>query len=154
MAEKKTTKKEYFAIIREIVAASDHKDKEGILAMIDNEVELLTNKTERGGKKAKEANERTMEIILEVLTDLAKPVTITELMQDARLQTYEKPDKGDSFTIEIMTPQKLTSLVKKLEKDGKVINTVEKKKSYYSVPAPAEEKAEDVEETEAATAEE
>ena len=44
MANTKMTKKEYFALIRTIVEATDREDKAEMLGFIDHEVELLSKK--------------------------------------------------------------------------------------------------------------
>ena len=44
MANTKMTKKEYFALIRTIVEATDREDKAEMLNFIDHEVELLSKK--------------------------------------------------------------------------------------------------------------
>ena len=143
MAEKKITKKEYFAIVKDIVEASGIDNKADIVAFLDHEVELLNNKS--GKSKAtptQAANAVTLNVIKEVLSELDKPVTITELLTDVRLQSYTEITK-DGEKIIAMTNQKLSSLIKKLVDAHEVIRTEEKKKAYFSLP-----KAEDSTENE------
>lgn len=132
--EKKMTKREYFAIIRKIVAASNSDQKEGCLIMIDREVELLNNKTSKTNSKMSAANDAIKMTVIEVLDDLKKPMTITEMLQDSRLTTYERPAKGDAVTIETMTSQKLSSIVSKMVESNTLVRTMEKKKAYFSLP--------------------
>lgn len=115
--EKKMTKKEYFAVLAEVVANSDMENKEGALAFINHEVELLEKKSAKSGQtKTQKENVGIMETISEVLADIGKPVTITELMKDERLSAYSN--------------QKLSALVRQMPN---VVKTTEKKKSYFSL---------------------
>lgn len=115
--EKKMTKKEYFAVLAEVVANSDMENKEGALAFINHEIELLEKKSAKSGQtKTQKENVGIMETISEVLADMGKPVTITELMKDERLSAYSN--------------QKLSALVRQMPN---VVKTTEKKKSYFSL---------------------
>ena len=133
MANNKITKKEYFAIVKDIVEASGADNKTDIVAFLDHEVELLNKKS--GKSKAtptQAANAVTLNVIKEVLGELDKPVTITELLTDVRLQSYTETTK-DGEKVITMTNQKLSSLMKKLVDAGEVIRTEEKKKAYFSL---------------------
>ena len=133
MANNKITKKEYFAIVKNIVEASGADNKADIVAFLDHEVELLNKKS--GKSKAtptQAANAVTLNVIKEVLGELDKPVTITELLTDVRLQSYTETTK-DGEKVIAMTNQKLSSLMKKLVDAGEVIRTEEKKKAYFSL---------------------
>lgn len=133
MANNKITKKEYFAIVKDIVEASGADNKADIVAFLDHEVELLNKKS--GKSKAtptQAANAVTLNVIKEVLGELDKPVTITELLTDVRLQSYTETTK-DGEKVIAMTNQKLSSLMKKLVDAGEVIRTEEKKKAYFSL---------------------
>lgn len=134
MANNKITKKEYFAIVKDIVEASGADNKADIIAFLDHEVELLNKKS--GKSKAtptQAANAVTLNVIKEVLGELDKPVTITELLTDVRLQSYTETTK-DGEKVIAMTNQKLSSLMKKLVDAGEVVRTEEKKKAYFSLP--------------------
>lgn len=134
MANNKITKKEYFAIVKDIVEASGADNKADIVAFLDHEVELLNKKS--GKSKAtptQAANAVTLNVIKEVLGELDKPVTITELLTDVRLQSYTETTK-DGEKVIAMTNQKLSSLMKKLVDTDEVVRTEEKKKAYFSLP--------------------
>ena len=122
MAEKKITKKDWFAAIREVVAESNMENVEEALTFIDHEVELLNNKSAKAGlTKTQKENVAVMELIKDALFEVAKPVTITELMfSSTELAKY--------------TPQKISALVKLLKDKGEVIRTEDKKKAYFSLP--------------------
>lgn len=121
MAEKKMTKKEMFAVVRGIVEASEQCTDE-VLAFIDHEVELLSRKSDNSKKtKSQIENEAVMAKILEALAEVGEPVTISDLQKTVpAMAEYSN--------------QKLSSLLKKLvEDEKKVIKTIDKKKSYFSL---------------------
>lgn len=116
----KMTKKKWFAVIREIVEASNYSEKEGALAMIDNEIYLLNKKSDKATlTKTQTENLAITETIREVLADAENPMTVTEMMKDSRLEEYSN--------------QKLSALLKKLVDAKEVVKTTEKKKSYFSL---------------------
>ena len=119
--EKKMTKKEYFAVLAEVVANSDMENKNGALAFIAHEVELLEKKSAKSGQtKTQKENVEVMEKIKSALGEVGKAVTITELQAaSAEMAEYSN--------------QKLSALLKKLVESGEVVKTTEKKKSYFSL---------------------
>ncbi|AXF52421.1 MAG: hypothetical protein [Caudoviricetes sp.] len=130
---KKLTKKDYFAALRKIVADdSKCSQKDELLKFIDHEVEILNKKSEKKTSGIQKANEAISETILKVMGELNKPVTISELMEDSRLQTYEVEEKGEKKVVK-MSGQKLSALMTNLKKAEKVLRTVEKKKAYFSL---------------------
>lgn len=120
MANTKMTKKEYFAIIRTIVEATEREDKEAMLGFIDHEVELLSKKkSSTNSKKDKELEELCIKVE-EALKELGKPVTITEFMKES---THE---------VATLSNQKLSALLRKCKVErGTVDKKVDKKKSYF-----------------------
>ena len=61
-----------------------------------------------------------METIVEILTDLAKPVRITDL-------------QSANETLANLSNQKISALLKKLVDGGKVAKTIEKKIAFFSI---------------------
>mgnify|MGYP000602261292 CR=1 FL=1 len=115
--EKKMTKKEYFAVLAEVVANSDMENKEGALAFIAHEVELLEKS---GQTKTQKENAEILVKIKAELAEVGKAVTITELQAaSAEMAQYSN--------------QKLSALLKKLVESGEIVKTTEKKKSYFAV---------------------
>ena len=119
--EKKMTKKEYFAVLAEVVANSDMENKEGALTFIAHEVELLEKKSAKSGQtKTQKENAEILVKIKAELAEVGKAVTITELQAaSAEMAQYSN--------------QKLSALLKKLVESGEVVKTTEKKKSYFAV---------------------
>ena len=122
MANTKMTKKDYFALIRTIVEATEREDKEDMLGFIDHEVELLSKKkSSTNSKKDKELEELCIKVE-EALKELGKPVTITEFMKES---THE---------VATLSNQKLTSIFKKCKDERHTVKREEiKKKAYFSL---------------------
>ena len=122
MANTKMTKKDYFALIRTIVEATEREDKEDMLGFIDHEVELLSKKkSSTNSKKDKELEELCIKVE-EALKELGKPVTITEFMKES---THE---------VATLSNQKLTALFKKCKDERHTVKREEiKKKAYFSL---------------------
>lgn len=141
MEKKKLTKKEYFAVIKEVVRGAVPEGDAGVAAngvtvtrgeltdFIDREIELLANKSKKTGntKAEKEAAERFETVIAE-LTAIGKPVTISELMRESAVFS------GD---IENWSSQRLSAILNKEAKakdhTPAVVRTEEKGKAYFSI---------------------
>ncbi len=109
------TKKEMFAEIRTRVA-----DNAEMVAFIDHEIELLSKKRTSVNSKAKAEADARAEKVYNALAEMDKPVTVTELIaltSDEEVAGY--------------TNQRVSALIRKL--GDKVVKTVEKGKSYFSV---------------------
>ena len=124
--EKKMTKKEWFAVLTQVVEQSDMDSKEGALAFIAHEVELLEKKSAKSGQT--KIQKENAEILVKIKAELAtvgKAVTITEFQAaSAEMAQYSN--------------QKLSALLKKLVESGEVVKTTEKKKSYFAVATETE----------------
>lgn len=119
--EKKMTKKEWFAVLANVVEASEMENKTEALAFINHEVELLEKKSAKSGQtKTQKENVEAMEKIKSALGEVGKAVTISELQtENVAMAEYSN--------------QKLSALLKKLVESGEVVKTTEKKKSYFSL---------------------
>ncbi len=127
------TKKEMFAKVIALVEGTEVDEKAEILEKLNHEVELLANRSSSSKPTATQrANTAILATLEGVMAEAEKPMTITDLMKDERLATYEVTDSSGTHT-EVMTNQKLTAMVKKLIANGKVVKTVDKKKSYFSL---------------------
>ena len=115
MAEKKITKKDMFALIKERVA-----DNEDMVAFIDHEIELL-NKKANGSRKptAKQIeNDALKNDVLAVLSAEGKTVS----------QIIASDEKFAG-----MSNQKMTALLKMLVADGSAEKVVDKKTSFFKL---------------------
>ncbi len=114
--EKKITKVQMFAQIREAVA-----DNADMVEFIDHEIELLNKKSaNKKPTKAQAENEVLKDKIVEVLGTLDGGATATEIL-----------NADEAFTG--MSNQKITSMLKLLKDEGRVVKTVDKKKSIFSI---------------------
>ena len=118
---RKITKKERFEMIKEIVLNACVENEAEMIEFIDNEINLLNKKRASGAKTAtQKENEVLVERLYEVLAEIGRPVTVSELQKE-----------NDEFGA--MSNQKVSALMKKLTDAGKVDKTVDKKKSYFSI---------------------
>lgn len=124
---KKMTKVEMFKVIKSVVEGASVENKDEVLAFIGHEIELIENRSSsKKPTKTQKENVGIMELIKTALFEVAKPVTITELLaSNAELAQY--------------TPQKISALIKQMKDRGEVIRTEEKKKAYFSLAEQQEE---------------
>jgi hypothetical protein len=113
--EKKMTKKEMFALIREEV-----KGNAEMVAFIDHELELLEKKRGSADSKKSEEHKVVMDLIRETLALADKGLTVTELQKA-------------SVGLGALSNQKVSSMLKKMVDNGEVVKTIEKKVSYFSL---------------------
>lgn len=125
MDKKKITKATAWNIVKEIVTASGHADKDLLIEKIDNELAILAKKN-AGEKKLTPQQTANLSIQENVLATMnAEPTrlfTITEL-------TKEVPNLPED-----MTPQRMSALVRQLKELGKVERIEEKRKAYFRIP--------------------
>lgn len=121
--ETKMTKKDWFALIYDIVEKSNTKEKQGMLDFILHEVDLLERKKNSGAKLTKKQEEnKEIESLLEIaMASIGKPSTVTEIL------------RSDDSLLKDITPQKASALLNSMVKRDLVIKTTEKKKSYFSL---------------------
>lgn len=123
----KVTKKDMF---NEVIAIAKGLDRQDIVDFANHEIELLEKKASKSGQtKTQKENEALVERVFEALETVGKAVTITELQTEvAEMSEYSN--------------QKLSAMLKKLVDCGRVTKTVDKKKSYFSIPATEVEEGE------------
>lgn len=88
--------------------------------------DTISNKSHSVNKVEQARRSALSEMVLATLVEIDKPVTVSELQRsNVQLQTFENG--------EIISGQRITSILTALVKDGKVTNTKDKKKSYFSL---------------------
>lgn len=114
--EKKLIKKDYYEMIKKICI-----DNPEIVKFCNHEIELLDKKSSKSTlTKTQIENEKIKTEIVNALTEIAKPVTITELQElNEGMSQYSN--------------QKLSALLRALTKEGVTVRTEDKKKAYFSV---------------------
>lgn len=116
MAEIKKTKRVYFNELLEIV-----KDNKELVEFLNHEIELLDKKANsKTPSKTQIENESIKKVIVEVLTESDRPLTITEIQN-----TNEK--------LVALSNQKISALLTQLVNETIVVRTIEKKKAYFSI---------------------
>ena len=117
----KMTKKDWFEAIGKVVETSGYDRKDEALAFIAHEVELLERKSgsDKLTKRQKE-NLGVCGLIHDALFEVAKPVTITELM-------------AASPSLTPYTPQRVSALLSQMKSRGEVVRTEIKKRAYFSL---------------------
>lgn len=127
---KKVTKREYFAMLAEIVNASGSEYTESLVAFIDREVELLNQKYEKTKeKKSTGSNQKIKDLVMTVLEEKPNAVCVADLLEDSRLATYTN-DKNE--TVKMSSP-KLSAMISQLVQEGRLTKEIIKKRSYYSI---------------------
>ena len=122
MAEKKITKK---MVVEMMLADENIVANEMFKAYLENELELLKKKSEN--KKATKNQEANVEIkadILEVMAHMA-PSTATEIMNAVK--------SVDTVNYATLTNQRVSTLLRQLIEDNKVIKSVDKKVSKFAL---------------------
>ena len=116
MENKKMTKKDYFKEILEIV-----KENEDLTNFINHELELLDKKNSKSTMtKTQTENENIKKVIVNALTEIGTPVTITELQKKCvNLENYSN--------------QKISALLKQLVDNEIVKKVVEKRVTRFYV---------------------
>lgn len=115
---RKLTKRELFGQARELAIANDRED---LVAFIDHELELLDKKASASGNsKTQKENLEIIERLYSELANIDRAVTISEFQKESEYAGT-------------LSNQKISALFKKLVDNGRVIKTVDKKKSYFSV---------------------
>lgn len=100
-----------------------------MVAYCDNELALLAKKKSSTSKAAKANAETRMalaEIVLATLANAGKPMTVSE-MQNANEDLRVSADGAP------ISNQRITSVCYALVESSQLINTKEKKKSYFSI---------------------
>lgn len=110
----KKTKRDLFLEIREVVA-----ENEELVAFVDHELELLDKKASTKSTKVNDEQIALMDKIVNVLNEIGRSVTISELQKEnAEMAEYSN--------------QKLSAMLKKLVDNKQVTKIVDKKKSYFT----------------------
>lgn len=119
---KKMTKKEMFAMVQAVVENATVENKAEMIAFIEHEIELLNKKSSKSGQtKTQKENEILKEQLLSAFAEMEKPVTISEFQE-----LSEEP-------VANLSNQKLSALLNQLVKAEKMVKTIEKKKSHFSL---------------------
>lgn len=119
MAEKKPTIKQQYAEVKVVLEKAERPD---LVAFIDGRVAVLEKKSEnRKPTKEQKVNEELKDRIVKLLTETAKPMTATEVL--------------NADTEAFVSLPKVTSLLTALKNEGRIVREQDKKKAYFKVVA-------------------
>jgi len=115
------TKREMYVAIMNVDAVADNAE---MVEFLNHQIELLDAR--KGGLRKptanQTANEGIKDVICEVLSESETPMRVKDLIADERLSDYSS--------------SKVTALLRQMlpdTGDGRVIKTIEKKVSYFSL---------------------
>lgn len=118
MENKKMTKKDYFKELLQIEVVASNKD---LVDFINHEVGLLEKKSSKSAlSKTQVENNSIKDIIMNVLQESAKPMTITEI-------------QSVNEDLKELSNQKISALLKQLVDTDLVERVVDKKKTYFQI---------------------
>lgn len=114
----KMTHKDYFNALIEVANAAGRED---LVEFCEGRIEALNKKAEnKKPSKTQEANDGIKVVIVDTLAQMDAPSTVTEIM-------------GASEELGALSNQKISSLLRQLVADGKVVKTTDKKRSLFAV---------------------
>lgn len=112
----KMTQKDYF---NEIIALARANDRMDIVTFAEGRIEALNKKS--GSKKPTKTQEENVSLKEEIVSVLtSEGATVTEI-------------QTKSETLGTLSNQRVSALLKQLVEAGRVVKTIEKKKSYFSL---------------------
>ena len=124
METKKLTKKDYFAMIKELCG-----DNEAIVNFCDHEIELLNRKNSKSSvTKTQKENIVIAEMLKQELAKVGQPCTITDLMNASEIVKNYTLENGNR-----LTNQKISAIFKQLVDSKELVKVIDKKKSYFSI---------------------
>lgn len=122
MAEKKTTKKEWYAELRSLVETSDHEKKNEMIEFIDNQVAQLNAKIERAQEKAAEKKAEGDELreavyavlnseyqTIENITAQVEGSEVTKAKVTSRLSQLVKSGRAEKDMVKTSDNRKVTA---------------------------------------------
>lgn len=119
---KKITKRERFEQIKAIVA-----DNADLVAFVEHEIELLNKKNSVGGEKKLTAKQNENLAYAEMIVngmERGRNYTTTEVIKEMNLVDAE----GNA-----LATQRVAPILNKLVEDGKLVKTIEKRKTLFSL---------------------
>ena len=112
----KMTQRDYF---NEIIALARENDRMDIVTFAEGRIEALDKKS--GSKKPTKTQEENISLKEEIVSVLtSEGATVTEI-------------QSKSDVLGSLSNQRVSALLKQLVEAGRVIKTIDKKKSYFSI---------------------
>ena len=114
------TKREMYVAIMNVAEVAENAE---MVEFLNHQIELLdSRKGSNKPTKTQTANVAIKDLIFEVLSESETPMRVKDMLEDSRLADYSS--------------SKITALLRQMlpdTGDGRVVKTIEKKVSYFSV---------------------
>lgn len=118
----KMTKKDWFAMVIAVVENAEVENRAEMLEFLHHEVDLLAKKSSKSGETKKQKENKVLtDQLFSALAEMSEPLTISDFQEKS---THE---------VATLSNQKLSALLKMLIAEGRVVKTIEKKRSFFSV---------------------
>lgn len=118
----KMTKKDWFAMVIAVVENAEVENRAEMLEFLNHEVDLLAKKSSKSGETKKQKENKVLaDQLFSALAEMSEPLTISDFQEKS---THE---------VATLSNQKLSALLKMLIAEGRVVKTIEKKRSFFSV---------------------
>lgn len=124
---KTPTRKEMFTSVSDFLAS--HDADAALIDFINHQIDLVSRKSATGEKKLTKEQEQNLAYTEQIFQTMetGRRYSVAELMKELPfIEEYNDTHEND------FSMQKFTSLVKPLIESGRVIKTVEKRKTYYT----------------------
>ena len=109
-------------MLNAIMAVEEVAQNAEMVKFIENEIIMIQKRNaHKAPSKRQKENEELKPIVLNALADIGEPCTVSDLI------------KSDILADKELSTQRATPILKKLEKDGKVISAKNGKSTLYSV---------------------
>ena len=118
----KMTKKDWFAMVIAVVENAEVEKRAEMLEFLHHEIKLLEKKSSKSGETKKQKENKVLaDQLFSALAEMPEPLTISDFQEKS---THE---------VATLSNQKLSALLKMLIAEGRVVKTIEKKRSFFSV---------------------
>lgn len=126
MENKKRTRK---VILGEILNLAEVQANEEYVTELNKIITQLEKKNAKGGAtKTQKENEIVANMLVEELTKVGKPITITDLMNASEVIKEYRLENGNA-----LSNQKISAIFKQLVENKTLVKVIDKKKSYFSI---------------------
>lgn len=122
MEKTKKTQKEMYEMIKEVCA-----DNVEIVDFCNLKIEQLAKKNANSTTKVQKENIEVVDMLIQELEKIGKPVTITDLMNTSEVVKAYRLENGNP-----LSNQKISSLLNRTDND-KVVKIPDKKKTYFTI---------------------
>lgn len=134
MADKKITKKEMYANLRNILILNNYAEDSDEVKFIDHEIDLLSRKNSKSATATPAQKDALAisEIIKDILAENDKGMPVGAILKDERIKSYVRHN-GEGVSSQVVTAIFTKNMVSDSNPNADFVRTVEKKVAYYSL---------------------